>query len=282
MEIEKAQETGFCFGVKRAIDILENAVKTRGNIQTLGAVVHNEQVTSRLAGIGITPINDISEINDNAVAISSHGIPPELEKKLKEKKVEIIDTTCPFVLRAQAAARRLSEAGFFTVVFGDYSHPEVKGILGCTDGKGTAALSVDELQESLKNEKHIGILSQTTQIPENFTSFSSKMVQRMLDKDSEIRLIDTICHDIRKRQAVSLELSHRVDMMIVVGGSASANTRRLFELCSQITEAHHVETADQIDESWIKGKKRIGVTSGTSTPPEVIDDVVRYLENVNY
>lgn len=278
MEIEKAREIGFCFGVRRAINILEKAVRENGNLETLGDVVHNERVMQRLSEIGINVIHSMDEIQSSVVAISSHGVSPQIEAELRARNLKIIDTTCPFVRRAQIAARRLSEAGFWVVVYGEARHAEVKGILGWAQERGIATLDVRPLIMSSKIPRHLGILSQTTQIPENFIKFLQEMIDLTLTRDSEIRIIDTICHDIRQRQAYSLELARNVDLMLVVGGHSSANTKRLEELCSQVVETHHIEGVEEINLSWLKGKKHIGITSGTSTAEQTIDEIVKYLE----
>lgn len=279
VNIEKAKEIGFCFGVRRAIDILEKAALENGSLETLGAVVHNEQVTRRLSEVGIKVINGIDDIKSDVVAISSHGVSPQIEAGLRAHKVKVIDTTCPYVKRAQMSARRLAEAGFWVVVYGEAQHAEVKGILGWANGKGIATLDVKPFMVSKDIPRRLGILAQTTQIPENFIKFVQEMVGLTLVKDSEIRIIDTICHDIRQRQASSLELAQKVDLMLVVGGNSSANTKRLQEICSMVTETHQIETAEEIGLSWLKGKKHIGVTSGTSTAEQTIDEIVKYLES---
>jgi 4-hydroxy-3-methylbut-2-enyl diphosphate reductase len=281
-KIEKAKEIGFCFGVRRAIDMLEKAVQQNGSLETLGAVVHNEQVMQRLSKLGINVIHSLDDINSSVVAISSHGLSPQAEADLREHKVKVIDTTCPFVRRAQTAARKLAEAGFWVVVYGDDQHAEVKGILGYAQGEGIATLNVKPFAISKDIPRRLGILAQTTQIPENFVNFVKDIVELTLRKDSEIRIIDTICHDIRKRQTCSLELARRVDLMLVAGGRSSANTKRLLELCSKVTESHQIERAKEINLSWLKGKKLIGVTSGTSTAEQTIDKIIEYLKTHQY
>lgn len=276
--IEQASEIGFCFGVRRAIDILENKVKEYGKVESLGAVVHNEQVMQNLAEKGISVIQSVEDIRGRAAAISAHGVSPEIEAELKEKKIEIIDTTCPFVKRAQLSARKLAEAGFFVVVYGEAKHAEVKGILGWAKGQGMATLDIQDFKNSNILPRRIGILSQTTQIPENFNAFVKELLDLILVKDVEIRIVDTICHDIRKRQTVSLDLAHKVDLMIVIGGHSSANTRRLLELCSTVTETHMIGRVEEIDLSWLKGKQSIGVTSGTSTSLKTIEEIVNKLK----
>lgn len=278
MTIQKADKIGFCFGVKRAIDILEKVARERGGVETLGAVVHNRQVLQKLAELGVSVARNVEDIRGDVVVTSSHGISPQLEEEIRARHIEIISTTCPFVLRAQVAARRLTEAGFLVVIFGDAEHPEVRGILGWTKGKGIAALD-DKFVANLEQiPRRIGILSQTTQVPTQFTAFVRKLIDTAFIRDSEMRLIDTICHDIRERQAAAIELAGQMDMMLVVGGHQSANTNRLAELCSQITQTHLVETAAEIHPSWLEGNHRIGVTAGASTDEQTVNEVLKSLK----
>ncbi|MFC1955529.1 4-hydroxy-3-methylbut-2-enyl diphosphate reductase [Chloroflexota bacterium] len=278
MRIEKADKTGFCFGVKRAINILEKLARERGEVETLGAVVHNQQVLQRLADIGIRVVEDVDDIKGGVVVTSSHGISPQLEGKIHARQIDVISTTCPFVKRAQVAVCRLTEAGFFVIIYGDADHSEVRGILGWTEGKGIATLDEKAITTLPQMPRRLGILSQTTQIPAGFVEFAKKVIDIALTKDSEIRIIDTICHDIRERQAAALELAKKVDAMLVVGGRSSANTNRLAELCSKITQTYLVETAEEIQTAWLKDKGCIGVTAGASTSEQTVNEVLKKLD----
>ncbi|MDD4858642.1 MAG: 4-hydroxy-3-methylbut-2-enyl diphosphate reductase [Dehalococcoidales bacterium] len=279
MEIEKAGKTGFCFGVRRAINTLEKVARERGGVETLGAVVHNEQVLQKLAELGVRVAGGMADIMGDAVVTSSHGVSPQVEEELHARGITVISTTCPFVKRAQMAARRLSEAGFFIIVYGDAEHPEVKGILGWAKGKGIATLGAQAITALDPLPRHIGILSQTTQIPAQFVAFVKQVIDRALTKDSEIRIIDTICHDIRERQTAALELAKRVDLMLVIGGRHSANTRHLAELCATATRTHQIETAAEIKPSWLKNCRSIGVTGGASTAEETVAEVMERLSD---
>ncbi len=278
MTIEKADKVGFCFGVKRALDILEKVARERGGVETLGAVVHNRQVLQKLGEVGVKVAKNVEDICGDVVVTSSHGISPQLEEEIKARDIEIISTTCPFVLRAQVAARRLAEAGFLVVIYGDAEHPEVRGILGWAKGKGIAAFDKKFIAKLNPIPRRIGILSQTTQVPTHFTEFVRKLIDAAFTRDSEMRIIDTICHDIRERQVAAIELAGQVDLMLVVGGHHSANTNRLAELCSQVTETHLVETAAEIQNSWLEGKRHIGVTAGASTDEQIVNEVLSALQ----
>ena len=279
LKIERAAGIGFCFGVRRAIDILEKAARERGSVETLGPVVHNKQVVQRLAGIGISVAEDIDDIKGDTVATGAHGISPKLEEEIRARNIQIINTTyCPFVRRAQLAAARLVKAGFFVVVYGDANHPEVKGILGWAGGKGLATLDEKAITTLNPLPRRLGVLAQTTQIPTNFTEFAKKLIDSAFAKDSELRIIDTICHDIRRRQTAALELANRVDLMFVIGDHTSANTNRLAELCSTVTKTYLVETAEEIQSSWFQEDSHVGITGGASTDEKTINEVLAKLE----
>jgi 4-hydroxy-3-methylbut-2-enyl diphosphate reductase len=278
LRIEKAGEVGFCFGVRRAIDILGKVATERGGVETLGAVVHNQQVLQRLGEIGVRVVNAVDDIQGSAVAISSHGVSPQLEEAIRARHIDIIDTTCPFVRRAQVVARRLAESGFFVVIYGDVNHPEVKGVLGWAKDRGVATLDEKFVTKLDYLPRRLGVLSQTTQIPAHFTEFVKKFIGSALTKDSELRIIDTICHDTRKRQAAAVKLANRVDLMLVIGSHTSANTNRIVELCSTATKTYLLETAEEIQPPWFQGQHYIGVTAGASTAMETVDEVVTKLE----
>jgi len=280
MRIEKAGEIGFCFGVKRAINILENIARERGGVETLGPVVHNQQVLQRLAEIGVRVAKDVDDIQGDTVVVSAHGISTQLEAEIQARHIEIIDTTCPFVRRLQLAARKLARSGFFVIIYGDSNHVEVKATLGWANNQGTAALEAKSIARLDQLPLRIGILSQTTRIPAHFNEFVKNIIDFALTRDSELRVIDTICHDIRKRQAVALELANRVNLMLVIGDRNSANTNRLAELCSAATKTYLVETAADIQSSWLEDRPYVGITAGASTSEQTIDEVITKLETM--
>lgn len=281
VKVKKAAEIGFCFGVRRAIDILETIAQKRGKVDTLGALVHNEEVLQKLNSEGISVINSLEEIKSHPVAISAHGVSPQIEAELRQRGVDVIDTTCPSVRRAQTAAYRLAKDGFFVIVYGEANHAEVRGILGWAQGRGLATLDIKSLADMKQLPRRIGILSQTTQIPENFVEFIKKLLEIALSSGTEIRIVNTICQGAQKRQSGSLQLARKVDLMFVIGGRTSANSRRLLGLCSGVTEAHLIANAEEIDPEWLKGKKNIGITSGTSTSEQTIDEVMDRLKVID-
>lgn len=278
LRVEKAAGIGFCFGVKRAIDTLEKVARERGRVETLGAIVHNQQVLQRLADIGVRVANSVDDIQGDTVAIGTHGVSPQLEDEIRARYTEIINTTCPFVHRAQIAARRLAKSGFFVIIYGDANHPEVRGILGWADAKGVATLDDNFIATLEHLPRRLGVLSQTTQIPASFTEFVKKLIDSALVKDAELRIIDTICHDIRERQQAALELANKVDLMLVIGSHTSANTIHLAELCATATKTRLIETAEEIQPSWLRGHHHVGVTGGASTAQETINEVLAKLK----
>lgn len=280
MQIEKAEETGFCFGVRRALKFLDNAIQKYGSVETLGLMVHNQQVIDNFSKRGVKIIENMDQVQGNIIVIPSHGVSPQIVEELRTRGLSIIDATCPIVRKAQMAAKELSERGLQVIVFGDPNHSEVKGVLGWA-GEGMATLDSDVTSKFDKLPPRLGFLSQTTQNPTHFLYFLASFVSPSLPEIRELCIINTICHVTRNRQSAGLELAKRVNLMIVVGGRNSANTRHLAEICSSTgVETHHIEGAAEIEERWLKGRSRIGITTGTSTLDEVTQEVVQKLEEI--
>lgn len=278
MQIEKAAEIGFCTGVRRAINMIEKAARELGPLQTLGPIVHNQQVVDRLAEHGVTVAESLDQLKRDILCISSHGVGPQVIEQAEARGIRIIDTTCPFVRRTQVAAKKLANSGFSIIVFGDENHREVHGVLGYAGEKGLATTKVPPFN---KLSPRVGILSQTTQSFSAFHNFVSSFVQEHLESIAELRVVNTICDATRKHQEAALALARRSDLMMVVGSRGSANTKRLAELCSTLVETHHIETAQEIDPKWLRGKVEcVGITAGASTPDEVIDEVVSRLREM--
>jgi 4-hydroxy-3-methylbut-2-en-1-yl diphosphate reductase len=280
MKIIRASEMGFCFGVRRAVDMMEEAVHERGSLYSLGSVVHNPQVVDKLRREGLEVITDVMQAESRPVAITAHGVGPGVIQDLQARGVEIIDTTCPIVTRSQQWAKRLSEEGFAVVIFGDPNHKEVRGVEGWAKGHILILASEDDvtlLPEGFPSR--VGVLSQTTEVESRFASFVKKLFEVNLDRISELRVLNTLCHATTAQQAATMQLAVEVDLMLVVGGRDSANTRHLAVVARDAgVETYHVETADEIDGNWLTGHDRIGVTAGASTPDFVIDEVVERLE----
>ena len=280
MEVELAQELGFCSGVRRALRLLRKAAREYGNVVTLGDAVHNRQVVEELSSIGVRSIVSLSEVDGHVVAVPSHGLSKQNLDEIRALGLSIVDTTCPRVERAQRSAAGLVKAGFQVVVFGDIHHPEVESILSWTHGQGRALRFPEEMPSIEDSPMSLGILSQTTQNVDAFAAFASKLVSLHLGSIEELRVVNTICDATKKRQEAALELAKKVELMIVIGGYNSANTGRLAEVCASTgVETHHVEAAWELEPEQLKGK-RIGVSAGASTPDHVIRDVVARLNNI--
>jgi 4-hydroxy-3-methylbut-2-enyl diphosphate reductase len=281
IRVEKAKETGFCFGVRRALKILEEAAEKYGEMETLGPVVHNQRVVDDLSQLGVKTVTSLDQISGSIAVIPSHGLPPQMADELKARRLRVIDTTCPNVRKAQKAAQELSEAGFFVVIFGDPDHPEVKGILGWAVGKGIAIPNSQTISELGQLPRHLGLLSQTTRNPNQFAQFIDSFVTCYLPLIQELRIVNTLCNITKKRQAEAIGLAKKVGVMIVVGGRNSANARCLAEVCSSTgTETHHIEKASEIEPAWLRGKTSVGVTTGTSIPDQVTDEVMLKLDQL--
>lgn len=282
MQIIKASDMGFCFGVRRAVEMMEESVRERGPMVSLGSVVHNPQIVGKLRDEGLDVINDPREASGRAVAITAHGVSRQVIQDLEGSGVEIIDTTCPIVTRSQQWAHRLSEEGFAVVMFGDPQHKEVRGVLGWAHGHVQVWSSEDDvtlLPEGFPSR--VGILSQTTETEARFASFVQKVFETNMDRISELRVLNTLCHATTAQQAATMHLANEVSLMIVVGGRESANTRHLAVVSRECgVETYHIETADEIDPTWVQGHEKVGVTAGASTPDFVIDEVVARLEGI--
>ncbi|MBU7005272.1 bifunctional 4-hydroxy-3-methylbut-2-enyl diphosphate reductase/30S ribosomal protein S1 [Phosphitispora fastidiosa] len=272
-----APKAGFCFGVKRALDLaMHTAQQEEKPIYTLGPLIHSPQVVEDLSQKGLKVVQDIEEIPEGVIIVRSHGVGPEVFERAKERGLKVIDATCPFVKKAQELAKKLNEQGYQVIVVGDKEHPEVTGILGWTGHQGIVA-ETPQQAENMPAQNKIGIISQTTQPEENF----NKIVSVLQQKSDDTITYNTICHATRDRQDAAVELAKSVHVMIVVGGKNSANTQKLARLCADTgTPTYHIETAGEIDRKWLIGMELVGITAGASTPDWIIEEVRSYMEDV--
>lgn len=274
MTIKRAEKAGFCFGVKRAIEMAEKAA-LEGNTASLGPLIHNQQVVDYLANKGIEEIKSIEEVRKGQqLVVRSHGVPPEIYSEAEKKGIKIIDATCPYVQKAQRLAEKSSKDSFVVVV-GDRIHPEVIGILGWAGENSKAIESLEEAKD-LPNYSSIAVLAQTTQPKSNF----SAIIEELKNHTDKLVVHNTICSATEERQASACELSKSVDVMIVAGGRSSSNTRKLGAICSERTKTYLIETADEIQEIWLEGVKSIGLTAGASTPDWIIEEVYRKMSEI--
>jgi 4-hydroxy-3-methylbut-2-enyl diphosphate reductase len=277
MRIQKADKLGLCFGVSRAIKLLEDAANKYGVVETLGPVAHNRLLVGKLSDLGIRPIDHLEQARGKILAITTHGTSPQVLSEIKAHHLRIIDTTCPIVRKAQKAASEL--AGFDVVIFGEDKHSEVKGLLGWAGDKGIAALNSRQASRMAKSSSRLGIISQTTQTRSAFFRFVGQIVRSVGAGIEEIRIINTLCKVVQDQQEAAAKLARQSQLMLVMGGSNSANTKHLVEICSPIVETHSVETADEVRTSWLAGKNQIGITAGASTPDEAVEALVARLRS---
>jgi 4-hydroxy-3-methylbut-2-enyl diphosphate reductase len=277
MEILVAKSAGFCYGVKRAINMARECANLRKEeIHTLGPIIHNPQVVKELERSHIVPKMGLEEINSGIVVIRSHGVTLQETEMIQDKELEILDATCPFVKKSQEIVALLSREGYSVIVVGEKEHPEVRGILSYGKGDIIIAASIDELRD-MPMKKKIGIVAQTTQQIENL----QEIVNYCLKKSTELRVFNTICNATTIRQSESYELAKEVDCIVVVGGRNSANTNRLAEMCRKIQpHTYHVEVASELDPAWFDAVSKVSVTGGASTPDWLIDEVVSFIKAI--
>lgn len=277
MKVLIADKAGACYGVERALKIVERAGQGEAAVHTLGPLIHNPQVVQSLEKQGIGVAHTVDEVDEGAVVIRSHGVPVSVERALREKGLEVVDATCPFVKTAHVSAEKLAKEGYLVVLVGDKGHAEVEGISSYAGNKIIVTTSIDDLKD-IRPGRRVGMVVQTTQSQEVL----DRLVTYLLPRTSELRIFNTICEATAERQMAADELASQVKCMIVVGGKNSGNTKRLFEICRDRCEnTHHIETEDELDPAWFAGVETVGVTAGASTPASMIAQVVSALERID-
>ena len=274
MEIIVAENAGFCFGVKRALELASQAAEDRSHaVHTLGALIHNPQEIARLEARGIRQAESLKEIDSGAVLLSAHGADPEVAEEARARGLEVIDATCPFVRRAHGNIRTLAQGGYSVVILGDPGHREVEGLAAQARGKAQIVTGAEQAR-ALPFRQRYGLVVQTTQRPEKLRAVAAELA----DRCRELRVFNTICEATISRQESARALAEQVDVMIVVGGKNSANTTRLREICAATgTPTHHIETEEELSADWLDGASQVGVTAGASTPDWIIESVVAKL-----
>lgn len=278
MLVHTAKKAGFCFGVRRAIDIaMQTAAKQNRPIYSLGPLIHNPQVVDELGRKGITVVRRVDgDLEPGTLIIRSHGVAPGLLQAAEDLGFKVVDATCPFVKRAQRLAHELTADGYQVIVIGDREHPEVRGIVGWTGG---AALVVENSEEAaaLPVFDKVGVVAQTTQPHSDFEAVVAVLRERM----GEVAVSNTICNAVAERQKAVLDLAREVEVMVVVGGAESANTRKLTRLCRGTgTPTYQIETGDQLVPEWFRGVRVAGLTAGASTPDWIIEEVERRMREI--
>ena len=268
-----AKEVGFCFGVKRAINLTKQALDERDDVFILGDLVHNKRVTDELEGRGLRKVDDYNGESAGTMVIRAHGLPQAKIAEARERGLEVVDATCPIVLRAQEAAQTLERDGYLVVIIGDRNHAEIKGIIGALENPVLVVSTVEELHEaknSYKLLRKIGVIFQTTLALE----LCHSMVNEMLMMCKEIRIINTICRPVQNRQDDAIEIAAKVDLMLVVGSRTSANTMELAALCRHYNpNTIHVQNADELAPESLANCAVVGIASGLSTPEDLVEAV---------
>jgi small subunit ribosomal protein S1 len=278
-EIVVSPHIGYCFGVMRAMRLIEQGLENRGGtIYTLGDVIHNPLEVERLRSRGVHPVESIEELpRGGTLVLRAHGVSPDLVDEAAARGVRILDATCPFVRLSQRYVKRFAEEGIPVIIIGDREHPEVKGIAGHAGGNAIVVKDAREA-EAVGPLDRAGVVIQTT-----FSRSEAEAVIEALGRRvRDLTVRDTICQATEARREAVLDLARNVDCLLVVGGRNSSNTMRLFRSCVKSgVPAHLIESGEDIDPSWFEGVRKIGVTTGTSTPAWIIDEVLARLERIS-
>lgn len=287
-----ADELGYCWGVRRALDIIEDAATPEKRVAPIGDIIHNPQVVQRLRSQGVEGAQDIDEAEARGfkrVAITAHGHGPQLLQDSRTRGLEMIDTTCPLVTKVQRLAQKLVKQGYYLVVYGDGYHPEIKGVLSWANtSKSVAAKKIEDLpwnarrgevgEGKVSPPRKVAVVSQTTKNIDELMLFASKLQEMVVPLGGEFRLCNTICEPTTERQEALKRLVDEVDLILAIGGKKSSNTARLADVGNQRgVTSYHIERPEDIDPEWLDGVQNVGVTAGASTPDDVIQEVVDHL-----
>lgn len=281
MKVTLAKSAGFCFGVKRAVDMVYQESENSKKVYTLGSIIHNEQVVEDLEKKGVRvlkeDLSDLSEGEDATVIIRSHGISRQLYQMLEQKGVTIVDATCPFVSKIHRIVQEQYQSGSQIVIIGDANHPEVEGTNGWCDNTAIVVGTPQEAEDcTLDTGKNICIVSQTTF---NYKKFKD-IVEIFSKKSYDINVMNTICNATEERQTEAAEIAAASEAMIVIGGKHSSNTRKLYEICSrECPNTHFIQTLDDLDLKAFQFIRSVGITAGASTPNTIIKEVQSYVRS---
>ena len=280
MEVRLAKTAGFCFGVKRAVDtVYKEAKKNQETIYTFGPIIHNEQVVEDLEKNGVFVVNTVDELKGlktgTTVIIRSHGVGKYIYDLMEELGLHVVDATCPFVKKIHRIVERESNAGRGIIIIGNDKHPEVEGIKGWVCGQATVIETFDEAHGfNAEKDEQLCIVSQTTF---NYNKFQD-LVEIICEKGYDVESINTICNATEERQTEAKLIAGTVDSMIVIGGSHSSNTQKLFEICKKECEnTYYIQTLEDLDIEKLQGMNTVGITAGASTPNNIIEEVQKHV-----
>ncbi|MEA3521936.1 MAG: 4-hydroxy-3-methylbut-2-enyl diphosphate reductase [Campylobacterota bacterium] len=274
MTISLAENYGFCFGVKRAIKIAEE----NQNSRTYGPLIHNTQEIQRLNSdfkVGLTDNLDDFKVGETAV-VRTHGIPKNELAKLHERQVNVIDATCPYVTKPQNICENMSDEGYDIVIFGDEKHPEIKGVKSYAEGVVYTVLHVEDLK-ALDIKSKVAVVAQTTRKVEDFLEITNYLIAR----HKEVRVFNTICNATLENQEATESLAKESDIMIVVGGKNSSNTKQLQTISKyHCPDSYHIEAPTEISSFWFDNKQKCGISAGASTPDWIIQEVIATIKQI--
>ncbi len=273
MKIELAENYGFCFGVKRAIKIAEE----NKNSATYGPLIHNSKEIARLERdfqVALTDDYTTFKAGDKAV-IRTHGIPKNELEELHKNRVDVVDATCPYVTKPQQICQEMSEAGYDIIIFGDEAHPEIKGVKSYAI-HGARVVTCPKDLEGLKINERVALVAQTTRKVEDYMEVANYLIPR----HKEVRVFNTICNATFENQDAVRKISKKADVMIIIGGKNSSNTKQLFSISKDnCADSYHIEDETELNFDWFRGKLFCGISAGASTPDWIIQNVVNAIEN---
>jgi 4-hydroxy-3-methylbut-2-enyl diphosphate reductase len=296
-QIILADEMGYCWGVRRALDIIQKAGEVENPVATIGDVIHNPQIVERLKRQGVETADTVEEAAGRGyrrVAITAHGAGPQRAEAAQSFGLELIDTTCPLVTKVQRLGQKLARQGYYLIVYGDHLHPEVRGVLAWADtSRSCAAKKLSDLpwnarrgaegEKAMMPPRKVAVVSQTTKNVDEFMVFVQGLTEMVARDGGELRICNTICEPTTERQNALRKLAGEVDLILAIGGRKSSNTARLAEVGrSYGIPSYHIERADEIEDEWLEGIEKVGVTAGASTPDDVIESVVHALVGKGY
>lgn len=280
MEIKLAKTAGFCFGVKRAVDtVYQEAEKNKETIYTFGPIIHNEQVVEDLEKNGVFVVDSLEKLRSlkkgTTVIVRSHGVGKSVYGLMEEYGLRIVDATCPFVKKIHRIVEKESKAGKHIIIIGNDKHPEVEGIKGWVCGRVTVIETMQEAESfTAENNEQLCIVSQTTF---NYNKFQD-LVEIICEKGYDVESINTICNATEERQTEAKLIAGTVDSMIVIGGSHSSNTQKLFEICKkECKNTCYIQKLEDLDMEKLQGMGTVGITAGASTPNNIIEEVQKYV-----
>jgi 4-hydroxy-3-methylbut-2-en-1-yl diphosphate reductase len=293
-----ADAMGYCWGVRRTLEIIQRAGSPDDQIATIGDVIHNPHAVEQLRSHGIrtaTSVEEAAKQGFRKVAITAHGASPERTHEAKRLGLSMVDTTCPLVTKVQRLAEKLVRQGYFIVVYGDRDHPEVRGIVGWANtSRVVAAKQLRDLpwnhHEGTPRDdsddgppRKVAVISQTTKIVDEFLAFARELTDQVAQRGGEVRICNTICAPTTDRQNALRRMASQVDVILVIGGRKSSNTTRLAELGRRHgVDSYHIESDQEISPEWLEGVRNVGITAGASTPDEVIYRVIDFLSEQGY